>query len=784
LSNIVNRLNYKLNHTNLLSPFRLIPVFILLVILLSGCNPTRYVPNDAYLLNKNKIEIDNSSISKKELTGAIRQKPNKRVIGLRFHLWVYNLSNIKKQKGLSAWLRKIGEEPVIFDQNQLQRSVINLKLYLKNKGYYQASVKDTLFVRKKKAEVVFQIKANKPYVLNKIKYTIHDTLLNTFIMPDTINSLIHSRNLFDADVMQGERVRLETLLKNRGYFSFTKEYIIFYADTTLPDNKVDLEIEIRNYISLTQDNFYSETPHPRYRIKDIYVYSEYDPQKNIANKASEDIIYQTAQFDSIHFIYSGRPYIKPKIINQSIYVQKDRYFNLDDVDKSYLHLSSLRTYKFIDIQFDDPNAGKYLPGADRVLDCRIRLTPLSKQSYSVNVEGTNSNGIFGVAGSLGYNHKNLFRGAEIFDLTLKGGVEGGKADVLKQIGSIIELGVTSNIRIPAFWLPFRTDQFIKTFSPKTNISISYDFQRRPYFTMTSASATFGYTWKGNENLTHIINPIELSAVKVFSIDTVNFPIVKYSYMWYSYQNHFVTVSNYSLIFNNQKVSKLLNYTFFRLNLESGGNILQGFSTAFNRPTVNGTYELFGLEYSQFVRADVEAKYYKVLNQTDKMVFRIFAGAGVPYGNSKAIPFEKQYFSGGFNGMRAWIPRGLGPGSYVSDPAIKYPNNTGDIKLEANIEYRFKLFWILEGALFADAGNIWAITKNDNRAGALFQWNKFANDIAVGTGFGLRFDFSFFIFSADLGFKTRDPSVTGIKWIPYQPFTKNAFALNVGIGYPF
>ncbi len=777
-------MNYKHHHTIQYSFFRFSSVFILIILLFSGCNPTRYVPDNSYLLNKNKIEIDNNSISKKELEGAIRQKPNKRIIGLRFHLWVYNLSDIKKQKGFNAWLRKIGEEPVILDQTQLQRSSAQLRQYLKNKGYYQAVVGDTLFEKKKKVEVVYHINAHRPYILRKIKYNIRDSLINSMVIADTMNSLLHPGNLFDADIIRNEQSRIETFLRNNGYYAFTKEYINLNADTTLPDFKVDLEIEIRNNNTLNQDNFYVESPHARYRIKDIYVYSDYDPLKNNSDKIAEDVIFQTAQFDSIHFIYSGKPYIKPKIISQSIYVQKGNYFNLDDADKTYLHITSLHTYKIPTIQFEDPNAGKYATGVERMLDCRIRLQPLSKQSYSVNVEGSYSNGLLGISGSLGYTHKNLFHGAEIFDLTVKGGIMGGKLEFLKQIGSILDFGATSNIRIPAFWLPFRTEQFIKKFSPKTNISISYQFQRLPAYTGTIASTSFGYIWQGNQYVTHIVNPIELNAVKIYALDTVSLSINENPYLKNSYQDHFVSVSSYSLIWNNQKVSKILDYSYYKLHLESGGNILGGLSSILNSPKTNGSYEIFGLQYSQFVKADIEAKYYKIINQSDKIVFRFFGGAGVPYGNSKAMPFEKQYFSGGFNSIRAWLARSLGPGSFDSVQNPKFPYNPGDIKLEANVEYRFKLFWILEGALFADGGNIWAISKNDTRQGALFKWDKFTNDLALGVGFGLRFDFQFFIFSADLGYKARDPALQGQKWLAYGLFAKNALALNIGIGYPF
>jgi outer membrane protein assembly factor BamA len=794
-------LNHRHHHTISIDVSRLITAFILLALIFSGCNPTRYVPDDAYLLNKNKIETDNGNISRKELESTIRQKPNKRILGARFHLFLYNLSNIKKQNWPHGWLRSIGEEPVILDKNLLQRSTGQLKSYLKNKGYYQSVVKDTIEAKKKKAEVIYRIHTGRPYVLRQIKYNIHDTALIRFVIPDTINSVVHAGNLFDADVLIKERSRIETLLKNKGFYNFTSEYVVLNADTTLPGYKVDLEIEIKNFNLVTPDNIYKEVPHPRYRIKDIYVYTEFDPLKNNTSKVAEDVIYQTAQFDSIHFIYSGKPYIKPKIINQSIYVQKSKYFNLDDVDKTYLHLTSLHTYKTPGIQFEDPNGGKYEVGEVRSLDCRIRLQPLSKQSYSVNLEGSYSNGLLGVEGSVGYTHKNLFRGAEILDLSVKGGVMGGKVEFLKQIRSILDFSATSNIRIPAFWLPFRTEQFIKKFSPKTNISISYQFQRLPYYTGTIASTSFGYIWQGNQYLTHIVNPIELNAVKIYSIDTAGLSINENPYAKNSYQNHFVSVSNYTFIWNNQKVSKVLDYSYYKVKLESGGNILGGLSSIFSRPKVNGSYEIFGLQYSQFIRGDLEAKYYKIINSTDKVVFRFFGGAGFPYGNSKAMPFEKQYFSGGFNSIRAWVPRSLGPsggfnsirawvprslgpGSFDTIQNTKFPYNPGDIKLETNVEYRFKLFWILEGALFADAGNIWAISKKDTRQGALFEWNKFANDIALGVGFGLRFDFQFFIFSADLGYKARDPAAQGNKWLPYGVFTNKALALNVGIGYPF
>ncbi len=778
------RLNFTKKHTISLSGFGCSLVFIAFMLIQSGCNPTRYVPSGNYLLDKNKIEINNKNVSVKDLQGYVRQKPNKRILGMRFHLFLYDLSNINKTRWPHAWLRRIGEEPVILDTSQVLRSVEQFDLFLRNKGYYYAKVKDTLLYHKRRAEAVYQIHTGQPYIIRKISYLIHDTALTSLVMKDTVNSLIHPGILFDADVLQDERLRLETLMKSNGYYSFVKEYIFFFADTTLGNFGVSLQVEIRNYVGPLDGNPSVEQPHPRYRIKDIFVNTDYDPQANATKQIPEGKTFQTSIYDSIHFIYTGKFYIKPKIINEAIYIQRGKYYNINDVDKSYLHLSGLRTYKFVDIQFDSVDNSK-VHSADRWLNCIIRLSPMNKQAFSVSVEGTNSSGIFGVAGNMSYSHKNFFRGAEIMDISLKGGIEGGKESYLKQIGSILELGATGNLRIPKFWLPFHTEQFIKKFGPKTNISVAYNFQRRPDYTRTIANTSFGYTWKGNKYLTHTVNPIELNAVKLFAItDTFKSLINENPYLAYAYQDHFVSVASYTLVYNNQKLTKFSDYMFFRFNFESAGNFLRGMNNLLHTTQTNGTYRLFGLEYSQFLRSEFDIRYFKVLNKTDRVVFRFFAGAGVPYGNSKAIPFEKQYFSGGFNSIRAWAPRELGPGSYRTNQSAQFPNSTGDMKLEANVEYRFKLFWILEGALFTDAGNIWAITRNDDRPGALFQWNSFLNDIAVGTGFGLRFDFSFFIFATDFGFKTRDPSVTGSKWFPNEGKWTNSFTINLGIGYPF
>jgi outer membrane protein assembly factor BamA len=362
---------------------------ILLSFLVFSCSPTRYVPEGEYLLNRNKVNLKNKDINKEELESYIRQKPNKRIVGFRFHLFLYNMSNIKKENGINRWLRSIGEEPVIIDSLQLQRSMGQLQRYLQNKGFYHASIEDSVSTGHKRAEVSFTIIPNEPYIINSVNYQFGDTSLKAFVLKDTINSMVKTGNLLDADVMQAERKRLESLLKNQGFYYFSMEYVLYVADTSVGNNQVNLLIKFKKYVTTSADNQLIETLHPRFKVNDVYVYSEYDPKHTSANRLATDKIFQTRQFDSIHFVFTGKPYIKPKIINQSIYIQRGQYYSQNDADKTYQHLSSLRVYKFVDVQFEEVDAPVGMANTDRYLNCNIKLAPLNKQSYTVEVEGTN-----------------------------------------------------------------------------------------------------------------------------------------------------------------------------------------------------------------------------------------------------------------------------------------------------------------------------------------------------------------------------------------------------------
>lgn len=759
--------------------------FFVVIGLLSSCNATKYVPENKYLLNKNEIKTSNGQVNKDEIKNYIRQKPNKKIFGIKFHLSLYNLSKKEKDNGFNRWLRSIGEEPVIYDEHARYKTRSQLELYLKNKGYYNSVVQDTTFFEKRKASNLFYLTLNEPYLINNISYEFEDAGLAPFVFSDTTFSLIRKGDFFDVDILSEERERIETLLRNKGFYNFYKEYIYFKTDSSFLSHRVDVSVVFKKYREESAKDQFHEIPHPRYKIRDIYININYQPGEVLSNNkeyfASLDTIEAA---DNIFITYTGsKPDIKPSVVISSCYLIPGQYYQIFNVNRTYQRLSSLQIFRLITFNFKEFREEE---SSERFLDCHIELTKLTLQSFAIELEGTNSSGNIGAAGNLIYQNRNLFVGAENFDMRLKGAVETIKETRDYHFGNMVESGIEASIRFPKFLVPFRSDQLVKQFRPYSKLSMAYNYQRRPDYARTVANAALSYNWKGNPNLTHIVSPMELSFIKIPYKSKQFIDWLEGKYIYYSYQPHLVAVSSYSAIFSNQNIQKTKDFMFVRFNAESAGNILYSVYKIGGVDDSQGNYSLFNIDFAQFIRGDIDIRFFNFVDENNSFAYRVFAGAGLPYSNSTALPFEKRYFSGGANSIRAWQVRNLGPGSFRDTSMSHYPNQTADIKLEVNFEYRFKMFWLLEGAVFVDAGNIWAITKNDERQGALFQWNKFYKDIAIGSGFGARFDFSFFIFRLDLGVRTRDPAIDGDnKWVLlHRKLTRNDFTLNLGIGYPF
>jgi outer membrane protein assembly factor BamA len=785
---------------------RFYPLILLFAILLASCNITRNVPDGKYLLNKESIKIDSKDIKPDELEPYLRQKPNKRIVGFRFHLRLYNTAKPKKNRGLSKWLKSIGEEPIILDTFLTAQGNKNFKLYLRSKGYYQSIVKDTTVYKGKRADVFYSIELKTPYRIKNLKYLVDDTTIYRLVLKDSVNSLVNRRKKLDYDLLQEERSRIQTYLQNDGYYFFTKDYITFTADTTIGKHKVDLLLNIKNRVKLSATGDKIPLNFQKYKINSVYFYPNYDPRKLGALQGTNKI--DTVVYNGIHYIFPGDPGIHFKVIDQSNQIKSGILYSDDMVQRTQNNLNSLKLFKMVNIFFAEEivDTTKKVKNDDflsfdettkkdsistGLLNCFVQLSNHTLQSYQAEFVGTNTSGAFGTEGNLSYQHKNLFRGAEIFDVKLRGLVE--TVQKSQNVGTFafrysLELGGSVGLSIPKFLNPFASREFIKKFSPRTQITASYNFQRRPDYTRTIASLLFGYIWKNSRYMTHTVNPVELNVINITNISSAFNNQITGKYLENSYKNQIITLSSYSLTYNNQNLQKTTNYTYFRFNVESSGNILALIYSKYGTKSIDSTYKILKTSFSQYLRSDINVTYHQIIDNNNNFVYRVFAGVGYAYGNSKALPFDKKFFSGGANGIRAWSARSLGPGS-VKVENSGYFNQTGDIKLEANLEYRYKIFWQLEGALFLDAGNIWAF--KDENSKAIFRPSSFYKQIALGTGTGFRVNLGFLTVRIDFGLRLYDPAIPTNdpnieKWVFLRKnrFTYNDWTFNFGIGYPF
>lgn len=764
---------------------------LLSVLFLFSCSPVKFVPDNKYLISKVQVDVENSKLGKEDVKSYVRQKENYKILGfLKFHLFLYNLSSKKKTEG---WLKRIGEPPQIYDEILSQRSENQLKQYAASKGYFRASVKSSVDFKekKKKAIISYKLNAGEQYTIRRINYHIKDSALQNLYFNDNIKSQIKKGDPFDIEMLEAHQLNIVKLFRNNGYYYFTKEDIKFVADSSAYTNQVLVDLIIRPAEKNQVDS--AKIFQPFYLNK--FYYSVLPGNSAVTSgRDSLSVFSDTISWDNSTLYQNKQVSYPTGLFTRTMQLKTGALYNNSAVESAFTAFNRLRQFRFVDIQFRESEA----VSDSNLLDCYIRLAPLTKQSTSFDVEGTNTSGNFGVAGNVTYQHRNLFRGAEVFEVKFRGAVERLQHltnDGVPDYFNTRELGVESSVMFPKLLGPGNYIHDFERFLPKTVVTMGHNYQKRPEYTRTISNIKFGYDWKSTEDLRHIWNLLDYNKVKVYEYDPDFINDINDLYIRSSFTDHLIFAMNYSLIYNNQRVNTLKDYTYLRFNIESSGNILWALSKISNRQFIqdtdslkNGTtkfYQVFNTRFAQYVKSDIEISHGYKIDEYNSLVGRAFFGIGLPYGNFDVLPFEKKYFTGGANGIRAWPVRALGPGTYKASPE-DYPNQTADIKLEANLEYRFKLISFVEGALFLDAGNIWAINEKDNREGALFEFNEFYKQIALGTGAGLRFDLSYFIFRLDLGMKLRDPSEPVNKgWIiGTRSYQGNDFNLSFAIGYPF
>ncbi|MDP2335717.1 MAG: BamA/TamA family outer membrane protein [Bacteroidota bacterium] len=766
-------------------------VFLSCMVLFGSCNSTRFVPEGKYLLNRISVKADDKNLKREELKTHVRQKENLRILGvLKFHLGIYNLSSAKKE---NDWLKRIGEAPVLYDEFQAQRTRDQLQIYLKNKGYYNAIIRDTLEIdqSRKKLNLVIEIQAKQPYRIRNYRYSIKDVKLHQVILKDSVNQLLKTNDVFDLDVLNAERQRIAKFLRDRGYYKFSEEFISFQADSNLYNHRVDLTINVDDAVLNNTEN--KQIEHQKYKIRNYLVNPTFKAA-DLTGDQPEQKLDTLVRKDYI-FTFSGKLKYRPELFYDLNRMKDSVYYSLQNAEKTYRALNRLKQFKLINIGFSETNS--FTADSIPLLDCTMQLSPLPRQNFSVDVEGTNSSGNLGIAGNFNFQHRNVFRGAEVFDLQIRGARERQQALVNNSSFDFNtkEFGFESSLTIPKFLSFIKGKRMFSFQIPETKFTIGFNYQSRPDYTRTITNLKFGYNWKTTNYQYHTLNVLDLNYVNLYQFNPAFINSIEDLFIKSSFTDHLISATSYSWMYNTQNISKREDYKYFRINLESAGNILGLYSRVIGKGKtevkdtltnqISSYYEILNTRFAQYLKGDFEYRYGHIIDKISSVVGRAFVGIGVPYGNFNVLPFEKKYFTGGANGIRAWQVRSLGPGSYKV-PSNIYPNQSSDIKLEANLEYRFKLIWLMEGALFMDAGNIWAINSKDNREGAVFKADEFYRQIAVGSGAGLRFDFTYFLFRLDLGIKIRDPSLAaGKRFIPgnYQ-LSGDQFNLSFAIGYPF
>ncbi len=758
--------------------------FICSLLVLEACSNTRYLPKGEKLYIGSEVKIVCDSIPKSQkkvlradLKTLTRPKPNSSFLGLRPKLFAFNIAGTpKRPKGLRNWLKyQIGEPPVLASAVDLQLNQKILQNRLENKGFFNAILTADTASGKLRVKVKYIAIPGSQYRIKTVAFMVDSTLLGKAVTATFAKSLLTPNDPFNLDVIKGERTRIDQTLKEEGFYYFSPEYLLIKVDSTIGNNQVNLYLTIK-----------PETPYLAkisFVIGDIYIYPNFSLTQARADSTKNDAVL----FDGFYVIDKDNTF-KPGVFSRSVFFKSGERYNRKAHNLSLRRLMSVGSFKLVTNRFDrdetDPRP---------TLDAFYYLTPLPRKSIRFEVYGTtNSNSLTGSELSVNWRNRNTFRGAE--QLMIK--VYGGFAFQLSgsQSGNnAYSLGAEATLSLPQFLVPFFRFNTSNAFVPRTKFTLGYEIINKPLlYTLTSSRILAGYNWKENIYNEHELNIISINLVQPANVTPrYQDSIIKMPGLARTIERQFIIGSTYSFTYTNQLEFTRRNNIYFNGNIDVAGNMLGLVQKAFYR-TGDGA-AIFGIQYSQYVKIGGDFRYYLKTGPESKLASRIIVGVGIPTGNSSELPFIKQYFAGGANSIRAFMARTVGPGTYrLNESNLNgfNPDQSGDIKLEINTEYRIKLYRFIHGAVFIDAGNVWLYNDNPNEPGAKFS-KAFLKELAVGSGLGLRFDLSFLILRIDLAFPIRKPWLaSGDRWVFSQidfgnkQWRSENLVLNIAIGYPF
>jgi outer membrane protein insertion porin family len=752
-------------------------VFILLVGF--GCSIKKFIPEDEYLYTgaKLKLESELKIDDIKEITGEVedllRPEPNSKLLGMYVGLWAHYKGSGEKPGFINRFLnKKLGEKPVYFSQVNPRITEELILNRLENRGFFYSITSSEVHRRSKFADVNYTVQISRPYLMDTLIMDRDSMEIDREIIELLKDSELKSGTRFDLSKLRNERTRIGEALKNKGYYNFNDEYLIFEADTNSGDTTRTFNLYLRFKNSVPSTGIIP------YKVDQINVFPNYS-----VNEVAELI--DTVTVNGKNFI-QGNMVFKPELLDDFILIEKDSLYNPHKSKLSSNRLSFIGNYRFVNLRYEELGTSDSLGH----LRANFYLSPMAKRTLRAELQGiSKSNNFAGPALNLIYRNRNLFQGGETLNLTAKFAYEFqlGRGEV--QGMNSLELGLGADLIYPRviFFVPVK-ERFSYSV-PKTKISVGTEFlDRQGMFRLNTISGNYGYFWNANRFVYHEINPISVNLVNPTRITEQFEAILEANpFLRRSFERQFIVGMNYNFNFNKLADQFRTHGIFAGLGIDLAGNMLN----AAGKLGGSESGEFLGLPYAHYAKADLDLRYYFRFTEKQTIATRFFAGVGRPLGQSVSMPYIKQFFAGGPNSIRAFRIRSLGPGTYRPEEFNQesFYDQAGDIRLEGNIEYRFPILSVLKGAAFMDVGNIWLMNENEKLPGGKFT-SSWWNELAVGTGVGLRVDIQFFVIRFDLAVPLRMPYLPeGERWVNSfelgsKSWRRDNLILNFAIGYPF
>lgn len=723
----------------------------LIWVCVTACSTTRHIPENSFLLEKVNVRSDNSSFNSAPLLPYIRQKGNSRWFSLlKVPLGTYSLAGKDSTKWINRTLKKLGEKPMIYDSVMALQTCNTLQSAMRNMGYLNAWSSLETKTKGRKIEVTYLLHPGLQYRISHIDYLIEDSAVREALAEKPVfEHALKADQPFTIENLDDERKRLVNNLQIKGFYKFHKDFIIFDADTAAGKRNVDLTLRLLKY---REHNHEERRAHPRYYIRHIR-YTTVDDRD---------------------------AFLRRKILDNSTALEEGKPFNVDKLQKTYNNFARLRAIRHTSITF------KEVPDTN-LLDCRIEMSNVKRHSISFQPEGTNTAGDLGAAASLTYENHNLFNGSELLSIQVRAAYEAITGLEGYQNRNYTEYGTEVGLSFPRFVAPFLSRSFVRNINASSELKVSYNLQNRPEFHRRVFSAGWNYRWsEPRHHSSYRLDVLDLNYIhmpwisETFRQDYLEDVDRRNTILRFNYEDLFIARIGFGVTYNNGKQA-------LKTNIETAGNLLDLSARVFSMKKEDGRYKLFNIAYAQYVKADIDYTRMMQIDNKNTMVWHIGFGIAYPYGNSKILPFEKRYFSGGANSVRGWGVRRLGPGKYQNtNGEIDFINQTGDMKIDLNLEYRTSLFWKVNGALFVDAGNIWTLRKYKEQPGGQFSFKDFYKQFAVSYGVGIRFNLDYFILRFDMGMKAVNPvyDTDEEHYAILHPKFSRDFAFHFAVGLPF